>query len=107
LLENEIGRYVDHDISHPVIAMYGMSKEENNDLLERLAQTAEWQKIEEERDSDNRRPGSNSYFTHINGELKEFRSLNFLDYRGYSEDRIARLGSAWREEARGSKTRFR
>ncbi|MBI2596082.1 hypothetical protein HYW46_05110 [Candidatus Daviesbacteria bacterium] len=87
---SNVGRYA-LEPTDPRIALYADSTQQIREVLSVLAANPEWQAIEQRRidkmggrlENAPRRPGTNAY---IDTTGREWRSLNFNDQPGYSED---------------------
>ena len=100
-----IGQYQELNPTDPRIAIYGDTQEEVQEILATLANNPEWQSIESKRtnkfggtERTPRRPGTNAVI--INGT--EYRSLNYNDKPGYSEDEAQ--DTNWRAQKQGTPT---
>ncbi len=89
----------------PRIALYGDSQAAIEAILTVLAEDPQWQDIEQRRldafggsDHTPRRPGTNA----LVHKGREYRSLNYGNIRGYSEDEAA--DPAWRDKKIGEQT---
>src|SRR3989344_4999642 len=103
--DKNLGTYTGLNPTEPTIALYGDRLEEVREILESLAQIPEWQTIEAHRaaafggaEHAPRRPGTNILI--VNGQ--EYRSLNFNDQPGYSEEEAQ--DPNWRDQKEGSAT---
>jgi len=100
------GKYDGLELTSPRIVIYGDDAAEVQEILLSLAENPDWEKIEKNRvdtaggKSENapRRPGTNAFIFN----KREWRSLNWNNKAGYSEDEAA--DPDWRKEKEGGKT---
>lgn len=93
----------------PRIALYADTPEEILEILSALAANPRWQALEQKRVDKMggtpayapRRPGTNAY---IDASGKEWRSLNYNNKPGYSEDEAR--DPNWRNAKQGANTQF-
>lgn len=88
----------------PRIVLYALDLEDIQEMLTILSQDHRWQRIESKRNKRydglaSRRPGTNSF---IDKDGKEWRSLNYNDRPGYSENEAA--DPNWRNYKEGTPT---
>ncbi|OGK34958.1 hypothetical protein A3F58_00320 [Candidatus Roizmanbacteria bacterium RIFCSPHIGHO2_12_FULL_37_9b] len=103
---NNIGRYDRLEDTNPRIVIYGDSSAEVQEILALLAEHPEWSEIERHRldkyggkpENAARRPGTNAF----NYNDKQYRSLNWNDQPGYSEDEAE--DEDWRAKKVGDRT---
>lgn len=100
----DIGDYSNLKPEDPRIALYADAPQDILNILNALAQNRQWNTIEENRNSKyngkaSHRPGTNAF---IDPSGREFRSLNYNDKPGYSEDQA--MTPYWRMQKAGTPT---
>ena len=99
------GRYDGTNGGDAVIAFYGDTLDTIIEIMQALAERPDWRRIEEERISKNRRPGTNAYIVRMDGREHEFRTLGYNRHPGHSKDLVRSHGEdGWRDEVDGEMT---
>ena len=103
---NNFGKYNQLEPTDPRIAIYGETSEEIQQILTELVKNSYWQYVESGRLTKflgaipPRRPGTNAFIY----KDQEYRTLNFNDHPGYSENEAA--DPNWRDKKNGSHTQM-
>lgn len=99
-MDEELGDYQTLEKTDPRIAIYADDPREIRDILSALSRDPHWQDMEQRRVAvaADRRPGTNAF---VDGG-REYRSLNYNEVPGYSEDQAD--DPSWRERKVGTPT---
>ncbi|MBI3069768.1 MAG: protein kinase [Candidatus Levybacteria bacterium] len=108
-IDNLIGSYPELKPTDGRIVIYGDALDEVKEILAGIATDPWWQEVEQHRvakfgglpENAPRRPGTNSF---VDASGKEWRTLNYNDKPGYSEDEAA--DPDWRAKKAGTKTKM-